>query len=131
MLHLLPAIAAAQEVPGTGSSFGGVGLVEARNARFRPDGVVEAGSSLRHQRRFHFINWQALPWLEATYRLAERLDGTTGAGMTSDRAFDLKLRLMAESDWLPAVAVGVGLLASLAGLRRAIAVDPALAFGSR
>ncbi len=32
---------------------------------------------------------------------------------------------------LPAVAVGVGLLASLAGLRRAIAVDPALAFGSR
>ena len=32
---------------------------------------------------------------------------------------------------LPAVAVGVGLLASLAGLRRAVAVDPALAFGSR
>ena len=32
---------------------------------------------------------------------------------------------------LPAVALGVGLLASLAGLRRAIAVDPALAFGSR
>jgi hypothetical protein len=104
---LLPAIASAQEVPGTGSSFGGVGLVETRNARFRPDGVVEAGSSLRHQRRFHFINWQALPWLEATYRLAERLDGTSGAGMTSDRAFDLKLRLVAESDWLPAVAVGL------------------------
>jgi hypothetical protein len=104
---LLPAIAIAQEVPGTGSSFGGVGLAEARNARFRPDGVVEAGSSVRHQRRFHFINWQALPWLEATYRLAERLDGTTGAGMTSDRAFDLKFRLVAESDWLPAVAVGL------------------------
>lgn len=32
---------------------------------------------------------------------------------------------------LPAVAVGVGLLASLAGLRRAVGVDPALAFGSR
>jgi putative ABC transport system permease protein len=30
---------------------------------------------------------------------------------------------------LPAVAVGVGLVASLAGLRRAVAVDPALAFG--
>jgi putative ABC transport system permease protein len=32
---------------------------------------------------------------------------------------------------LPAIAVGVGLLASLAGLRRALRVDPALAFGSR
>jgi hypothetical protein len=104
---LPPTFATAQEVPGTGSSFGGVGLVETRNARFRPDGVVEAGSSLRHQRRFHFLNWQALPWLEATYRLAERLDGTTGAGTTSDRAFDVKLRLVAESDWLPAVAVGL------------------------
>jgi putative ABC transport system permease protein len=31
---------------------------------------------------------------------------------------------------LPVVAVGVGLLASLAGLRRAVTVDPALAFGS-
>jgi putative ABC transport system permease protein len=30
---------------------------------------------------------------------------------------------------LPLIAVAVGLLASLAGLRRAVAVDPASAFG--
>jgi len=30
---------------------------------------------------------------------------------------------------LPAIAVAIGLLASIAGLRRAVAVDPALAFG--
>jgi putative ABC transport system permease protein len=30
---------------------------------------------------------------------------------------------------LPMVAVAIGLLASIAGLRRAVAVDPALAFG--
>jgi putative ABC transport system permease protein len=30
---------------------------------------------------------------------------------------------------LPAIAVAIGLLASVAGLRRAMAVDPALAFG--
>nr|WP_245185530.1 YjbH domain-containing protein [Falsiroseomonas frigidaquae] len=103
----MPATAVAQEVPGTGSSYGGVGLIEMRNARFRPDGVVEAGSSLRHQRRFHFLNWQALPWLETSFRLAERLDGTSGAGMTTDRSFDVKLRLLTESDWVPAVAVGL------------------------
>ncbi len=82
-------------------------MLEVRNARFRPDGVLEAGSTVRHQRRFHFLNFQALPWLEATFRLTERLDGTTGAGMTNDRAFDVKVRLVEESDWLPALAIGL------------------------
>jgi hypothetical protein len=106
-LILLATGARAEEVAGTGSNYGGVGLLEMRNARFRPDGMLEAGTALRHQRRFHFISFQALPWLEATYRLAERLDGTSGAGMTTDRAFDLKLRLVQEDDWRPAVAVGL------------------------
>jgi hypothetical protein len=97
----------AQEVPGTGSDFGGVGLLEMRNARFRPDGTLEAGTSLRHQRRLWFVNFQALPWLEATFRVAERLDGTTGRGMTSDRSFDVKLRLVEEDDLWPAVAIGL------------------------
>jgi hypothetical protein len=78
-----------------------------RNARFRPDGTLEAGFSLRHQRDFYFLNFQALPFLETTFRLTERLNGTTGAGMTNDRAFDVKLRLLQESDWLPAIAVGL------------------------
>ncbi len=105
---LIPAaIAGAAEVPGTGSDFGGVGLLEMRNARFRPDGVLEAGTSLRHQRRAWFVNWQALPWLEASYRLTERLNGTTGAGMTTDRAFDVKIRLVEEDDLLPSVAIGL------------------------
>jgi hypothetical protein len=94
-------------VPATGSDYGGVGLLEMRNARFRPDGTLEAGASLRHQRRFWFLNFQALPWLEATFRLGERLNGTTGAGMTTDRAFDVKIRLVEESDLLPAVAIGL------------------------
>jgi hypothetical protein len=105
LLGAAPAIA--EEVPATGSNYGGVGLLEMRNARFRQDGVLEAGTALRHQRRFWYVNWQALPWLEATWRLTERLDGTTGAGMTSDRAFDLKIRLIEEDDWHPAVALGL------------------------
>jgi hypothetical protein len=108
LLALLVAPASrAEEVPATGSDLGGVGLMEMRNARFRPDGTLEAGTSVRHQRRLWFLSFQALPWLEATYRLAERLDTTAGAGMTTDRAFDLKLRLFEESDWMPAVAVGL------------------------
>jgi hypothetical protein len=108
LLACLAAITAgAQEVPGTGSDLGGVGLLETRNARFRPDGTLEAGTSLRHQRRLWFVNFQALPWLETTFRIAERLDGTTGRGMTSDRSFDVKIRLVEEDDLWPAVAIGL------------------------
>ena len=77
-----------------------------RNARFRPDATMEAGISLRHQRRFYFLNWQALPFVETTFRLAERLDGTTGHGTASDRALDLKFRIWTENDWRPALALG-------------------------
>ncbi|HWX48863.1 MAG TPA: YjbH domain-containing protein [Roseomonas sp.] len=101
------ATARAEEIPPTGSDFGGVGVIETRNARMREDGTLEAGAALRHQRRFWFLNFQALPFLETTFRLTERLDATAGAGMTTDRAFDLKLRLLQESDYLPAVAIGL------------------------
>jgi len=106
LMLALPAMAS-EEIEPTGSSFGGVGLIETRTARMRSDGVVEAGVSQRHQRRFSFINWQALPWLEATFRLTDRLNGTTGRGTTTDRAFDLRARLWTENDWRPALAVGV------------------------
>ncbi|WP_246522561.1 YjbH domain-containing protein [Neoroseomonas terrae] len=91
----------------TGSDWGGVGLIEMRNARFRPDGTLEAGFALRHQRNFWFLNFQALPWLETTFRLSERLNGTTGEGMVSDRSFDIKIRLWEENDWRPALALGI------------------------
>jgi hypothetical protein len=106
-LHLPTGPARAEEVPATGSNYGGVGLLEMRNARFRPDGTLEAGASIRTQRRFWFLSFQALPWMEATFRLGERLNGTTGSGITTDRAFDVKIRLWEESDYLPAIAVGL------------------------
>ncbi len=109
-LALLLALAAplrAEEIPASGSNFGGVGLIETRNARLREDGTLEIGTAWRRQRDFWFLNIQALPFLETTFRLTNRLNGTTGRGTTVDRAFDAKLRLLRESQWLPALAVGV------------------------
>jgi hypothetical protein len=99
--------ARAEEIPASGGSRGGVGVVETRNARFRDDATIEAGTSLRHQRRFWFVNFQALPFLETTFRLTERLDATAGTGMTTDRSFDLKLRLLEEGEFNPAIAIGL------------------------
>ena len=110
LLALLPQprdAARADEVPATGSNWGGAGLMEMRNARFRPDGTLEAGASIRHQRRFWYLSFQALPWLETTFRIGERLNGTTGAGITTDRALDAKIRLLEEGAWWPAIAVGL------------------------
>jgi hypothetical protein len=99
--------ARAEEVPPSSGDFGGAGLLEMRNARFHADGTLQAGGSLRRQRRFTWVNFQALPWLEATFRLSERLNATTGRGTATDRAFDVKLRLIEEGAWTPAVAVGL------------------------
>lgn len=98
---------AGDEVPGTGSNFGRVGLLEMPNARFRPDGTIETGISWRRQRSFWFVNFQALPFLETTFRLTDRLNGTTGQGTTTDRAFDIKLRVWEENAWRPALAIGL------------------------
>jgi hypothetical protein len=95
------------EVPPSGSNFGRVGLVEMPNARFRPDGSIEGGLAARRQRSFGFVNFRALPFLETTFRLTERLNGTTGRGTTTDRAFDVKLQLWEENDWRPALAIGL------------------------
>ena len=81
--------------------------IETRNARFREDGTLEGGVTQRHQRRFVFFNFQALPFLETTFRLTDRLNATTGRGNTTDRSFDVKLRLLEEGPWTPAVAIGL------------------------
>ncbi|WP_376099021.1 YjbH domain-containing protein [Roseomonas sp. CCTCC AB2023176] len=106
-LLLLTHAAMAQEQAPSAGDFGGAGLLEMRNARFQPDGTLEAGGSVRRQRRFYWINFQALPWLEATFRLSERLNATTGSGTTTDRSFDVKVRLIEEGPWTPAVAIGL------------------------
>jgi hypothetical protein len=98
---------ALDDVPASGSNFGRVGLLEMPNARFRPDGTIEAGSAARRQRNFWFANFQALPFLETTFRITDRLNGTTGHGTSTDRAFDLKLRVWEENAWRPALAIGL------------------------
>lgn len=105
VLCLVSLSARAQDA--TTGNFGGAGLIETRTARFHPDGTLEAGTSFRHQRQFWFLNFQALPGLEATFRLTDRLNGTTGHGTTTDRAFDLKWRVWEESAWRPALALGL------------------------
>lgn len=104
---LLAAPAVAQERLDSGGNYGGVGLLETRNARMRPDGTLESGIAYRQQRTFWFLNFQALPFLETSFRFAQLLNGRAGSGTTTDRSFDLKLRLLEESEYIPAFVVGL------------------------
>lgn len=84
-------------------SLGGVGLLHMGNARFMGDGEIAIGASFADPLGSAFLTWQATPWLEANLRYSQSFDLDDDL----DRALDLKIRLVRESDWFPAVAVGL------------------------
>lgn len=114
------------------SDFGGVGLLETRTARFAPDGEFDIGVSLVNPHRRYFLNWQILPWAEATFRYVDFTNTTFAPDggielrpSVSDRdffkslfsgipgptilgrQFDLKFLLLEEQEYLPQIAVGL------------------------
>ena len=89
------------------SIYGGIGLVENRTARFMEDGTFAlTGSFLTPNTRFG-LTFQALPWLEGTFRYSVFEDFQGPDNHLYDRSFDVKVRLLEEGDWWPQIAVGV------------------------
>lgn len=93
------------------SDFGGVGLLETRNARFAEDGLFTLGFSSASPYRRYYLNLQVLPWFEGTFRYTvsadPRFDPGGGNGDTIlDRGADVKFELSGESKYFPAVALG-------------------------
>ncbi len=84
------------------NDFGGVGLLQTRTARFSPDGIVQAGSNWADPFRHYYLTWQLTPWLETTFRYID-IEGSADL----DRSLDVKVRLVRESELLPAIAVGI------------------------
>ena len=103
-------------------------------------GVVMYLSTLERLRDFAVL--KAIGWTSGRLFAGLAMQGVvvalTAAALAAGMANLLTPMMPLRSDIpasafavLPGVAVFVGLLASLAGLRRAVSVDPALAFGSR
>jgi hypothetical protein len=95
----------------TNSDWGGIGLLQMRNARFGPDGELTLGASFVAPYDRYFVNLQALPWLEGTFRYTlskdERLNQRRLGATLTDRGADHKFKIWDESYWRPAVALGV------------------------
>lgn len=93
------------------NSIGNVGLMQTPTARFGGAGTLRVGFSSARPLDSFFISAQPYDWMEATYRYTTfrygGIDGSFSQDGLLDKSFDLKLGLLQESKWAPAVALGL------------------------
>ncbi|HEY0837759.1 MAG TPA: YjbH domain-containing protein, partial [Azospirillum sp.] len=95
--------AGAGGLPASLSDWGGAGLLQTPTARMLPEGTYHAGyGALGDVHRHLTVGAQILPWLEVTVR--ETLFPSWWS--VPEPGVDVKLRLLREGEWWPALAVG-------------------------
>lgn len=87
------------------NDYGGIGLLQTRTARMADDGRLVLGYSQFAPHTAYYTTFQALPWLETTFRY-DIFDGGLGEDELFDRSFDAKIRLHQESRFFPEISVG-------------------------
>jgi hypothetical protein len=87
------------------NDYGGIGLLQTRNARMADDGRLIFGHSRFGPHQLFYLTFQATPWLEATFRYDIFRDALP-TGDLFDRSFDTKIRLWEESRIWPDISVG-------------------------
>jgi hypothetical protein len=85
---------------------GSIGLIDMPSARMASDGLASIGLSFFEKTQHYSLNFQALPWLEGSFRYTGLTTFNTDFPVYYDRAFGLKVRLLEESGTWPAVAIG-------------------------
>ncbi len=91
----------------TRNLFGSPGLVDMPDARMAPDGELSVGASFFENTQRYNFGFQVMPWLETSFRYSGFSHYDPGYPVYYDRSFAFKIRLWNESDYLPALAVGV------------------------
>ena len=97
----------------TSSNYGYTGLLEMPSARFMGEGGLKFGISASYPNEYTFIVASPFPWLEAGYRYAEVKTEKygpieySGNQTLKDKGFDIKIRILEESFYLPNIALGI------------------------
>ncbi|HEX3431033.1 MAG TPA: YjbH domain-containing protein [Rhizomicrobium sp.] len=92
----------------TASLYGGIGLLDMRNARFMPDGYLALNVDIKKPDNRITMTFQALPWLETSFRYAINYAlAPIGQRALYDRSFDAKARLVEEGLYMPQIAIGL------------------------
>jgi hypothetical protein len=91
---------------GVRSQFGTVGLIDMPSARMAADGAFAVSTAFFEKTERYVLSFQALPWLETSFRYTGLRDFSPDFTVFYDRSFGVKVRLWEESDNWPAIAVG-------------------------
>lgn len=92
------------------SLYGAPGMLDMPSARFMPDGSLTITAASKQPDDRITVAFQALPWLETTARYSVIYGYTKSNPETPDlydRSLGFKVRLLNETQFLPALAVGV------------------------
>ncbi len=95
------------------SNFGETGLMELPNGKFMEEASLRLNFTTSFPNEYTGLTGTPFSWLEATYRYAEIKNKLYGPAAYSgnqswkDKGFDLKVRLLKESYYLPSLAVGL------------------------
>jgi hypothetical protein len=92
----------------TPSLYGGMGLLEMRNARFMPDGYLALNVAIKSPDDRIALTFEPFPWMEATFRYSINYAlAPIGQRALYDRSFDTKIRLFEEGLITPQLALGL------------------------
>ena len=96
----------------TSSNAGITGILAMPNARFMDEGSMKIGFSSSYPYEYTYISATPFSWLETSYKYTEVKNMQYGPSTYSgnqtlkDKGFDLKIRLLNESYYIPEVAIG-------------------------
>lgn len=108
------AAAAPQAYTPSITDYGGVGLLQTRTARFGDEGLFTIGASFADPYYRYYFSLHGLPGLEVGFRYTTiqnrgiiSKEDVRGETAFQDKGADIKLRLIEEGRWRPAVAIGL------------------------
>ena len=92
------------------SDLGTVGLIDMPTSRMRADGIFSSTYSRQDSIDIYNLSYQALPWLEATFRYSifdPRRSFNASRFNLRDRSYEVKIRLLEETQYLPELSAGL------------------------
>lgn len=110
MAAVMPVAASAESEVKTGyNSYGYPGLIEMPVATSRPDGELAFSASTFAGQTRNTLTFQITPRLSGSFRYTELKNFPVGAGVLTnyDRSFSLHYRVLDESGYRPAFAIGL------------------------
>ena len=88
------------------TTYGDIGLIEVPSARMADDGQLAFSFGALEDSQRIGLGFQMLPWLETSFRYSHIPHFFDNGNQLYDRSFGIKVRLVEESPYFPAIAIG-------------------------